>query len=90
MRSKSAIRKLLLETLQGSLHSTPEHCLVNGGFPLVWWKKPCFQMGKLYLLRSPVQTLQFSSDRDYVLSPRTILAVGLDVGLLFLVGLRLN
>ena len=26
---------------QGSLHSTPEHCLVNGGFPLFWWKKPC-------------------------------------------------
>ena len=24
---------------QGSLHDTPEHCLVNGGFPLFWWKK---------------------------------------------------
>ena len=21
---------------QGSLHYTPEHCLVNGGFPLFW------------------------------------------------------
>ena len=24
---------------QGSLHYTPEHCLVNDGFPLFWWKK---------------------------------------------------
>ena len=24
---------------QGSLQYTPEHCLVNGGFPLFWWKK---------------------------------------------------
>ena len=23
---------------QGCLHYTPEHCLVNGGFPLFWWK----------------------------------------------------
>ena len=22
---------------QGSLHYTPEHCLVNGGVPLFWW-----------------------------------------------------
>ena len=29
--------------LQGSLHYTPEHCLVNGGFPLFWWKKPSFK-----------------------------------------------
>ena len=28
---------------QKSLHYTPEHCLVNGGFPLFWWKKPCFK-----------------------------------------------
>ena len=31
---------------QGSLHYTPEHCLVNGGFPLFWWKKPCFKWAK--------------------------------------------
>ena len=31
----------------GSLHYTPEHCLVNGRFPLFWWKKPC--------LRSPAE-----------------------------------
>ena len=31
------------EHLQGSLHCTPEHCLVNGGVPLFWWKKPCFK-----------------------------------------------
>ena len=29
--------------LQGSLHYTLEHCFVNGGFPLFWWKKPCFK-----------------------------------------------
>ena len=40
--------------MQGSLHYTPEHCLVNGGFPLFWWKKTIFQLGKLYPLRSPV------------------------------------
>ena len=33
-------------TKQGSLQYTPEHCLVNGGFPLSWWKKPCFKWAK--------------------------------------------
>ena len=28
---------------QGSLHYTPEHCLVNGGFHLFWWEKQCFK-----------------------------------------------
>ena len=38
----------------GSSHFTPEHCLVNGGFPLfVGGKSNMFQMGKTYLLRSP-------------------------------------
>ena len=36
---------------QGFFHYTPEHCLINGGFPAFWWKK-MFQMGKTYLLRS--------------------------------------
>ena len=31
---------------QGSLHYTPEHCLVDGGFPLFWWKKTCFNWAK--------------------------------------------
>ena len=31
---------------QGSLHYTPEHCLVDGGFPLRWWKKPCFKWAR--------------------------------------------
>ena len=35
---------------QGSLHSTPEHCLVNGGFPLFGWKKPCFNWAKCIAL----------------------------------------
>ena len=26
-------------TKHGSLHYTPEHCLVSGGFPVFWWKK---------------------------------------------------
>ena len=39
---------------QGSLHYTPEHCLVNGGF-FILVEKAMFQMGKMYLLRSPVQ-----------------------------------
>ena len=38
---------------QGSLHYTPEHCLVIGGFSLFWWNKPCFKWAKMYLLRSP-------------------------------------
>ena len=25
---------------QRSVHYTPEHCLVNGGCPVFWWKKP--------------------------------------------------
>ena len=32
--------------LQGSLHYTPEHCLLNGGCPLFWWKKPGFKLAK--------------------------------------------
>ena len=41
---------------QGSLHYTPEHCLVNGGVPLFWSKKPHVSNGcKMYLLRSPVK-----------------------------------
>ena len=28
------------------LHYTPEHCLVNCGFPLLWRKKPCFKWAK--------------------------------------------
>ena len=40
-------------TQQGSLHYTPEHCLGNGGFPVLWWKTPCFKWGKMYLLREP-------------------------------------
>ena len=31
---------------QGSLLYTPEHCLVNGGFPKCWWEKPCFNWAK--------------------------------------------
>ena len=34
---------------QGSLHDTPEHCLVNGGFPFVLVSNGC----NMYLLRSP-------------------------------------
>ena len=41
-----------MHILQGSLHYTPEHCLVNGGFPLFWWNKPCFKWAKW----SPVLT----------------------------------
>ena len=33
---------LLSPPEQGSLHCTPEHCLVNGGFPLFWLKKPSY------------------------------------------------
>ena len=28
---------------QGSSHYTPEHGLVNGGFPVFWRKTPCFK-----------------------------------------------
>ena len=46
--------KLPLSTFeQGSLHYTPEHCLVNGGVPSFW------RMGKMYLLRSPVEYTPF-------------------------------
>ena len=29
---------------QGSLHHTPEHCLVNGGVPSFWYGKAMFQL----------------------------------------------
>ena len=38
---------------QGSLRYTPEDCLVNGGVPSFLVENTMFQMGKLYLLRSP-------------------------------------
>ena len=40
---------------QGSLQYTPEHCLVNGGFLLVWWKKPCFKWANVSF-KEPCQT----------------------------------
>ena len=43
-------------TKQGSLHYTPEHCLVNGGFPLFWVGKSHVSNGcNMYLLRSPAK-----------------------------------
>ena len=46
-----------VQVLQGPLHYTPEHCLINGGFPLLWWTKPCFKWANMYLLRSPDKVL---------------------------------
>ena len=43
---KLALRGRSLHDPQGSLHFTPEHCLVNGIVPLFWWKKPCFKWAK--------------------------------------------
>ena len=37
------VRMDLTSNEQGSLHYTPEHCLVNCGVPLFWWKKPCLE-----------------------------------------------
>ena len=49
---------------QGSLHYTPEHCLVHGGFPLFWWKKPCFKwLQNGDLLRSPVEATPLVAQR---------------------------
>ena len=43
---------------QGSLLYTPEHCLVNGGFPLCWWKKHMFQMvAKWRSFKEPFQKM---------------------------------
>ena len=48
---------------QGFLHYTPEHCLVNGGFPLFWRKKPYFKwLQNGDLLRSPAQPRQIAPD----------------------------
>ena len=43
----------LIYAIQGSLPYTPEPCLVNGGVPLFWWKKPCFKWAKISFLWSP-------------------------------------
>ena len=40
---------------QGSLHYTPEHCLVNGGFPLFWWKKQHVSNGQNVSFKEPCQ-----------------------------------
>ena len=44
---------------QGSLHYTPEHCLVNGGFPLFRWKKPCFKWAKWRSFKEPCSETWF-------------------------------
>ena len=40
---------------RGTLQYTPEHCLVHGGVPLLWWKSHVSNGGKMYLLRSPAK-----------------------------------
>ena len=45
------------ERKQGSLHYAPEHCLVNGGFPLFWWKKPCFNWLQNVSFKEPWKTM---------------------------------
>ena len=51
---------------QGSLHYTPEHCLVHGGFSSFWWKKNMLQMGKMHLLRSSLRTFRLAWSRHHV------------------------
>ena len=46
-------QKAIFKAKQGSLHFAPEHCLVNGGFPCIWWKKQCFKSATLF--RSPAK-----------------------------------
>ena len=44
------------------IHYTPEHCLVNGGVPLFWWKRPCFKWAKWRSFKGPCtkpQTFQY-------------------------------
>ena len=50
------IERFFFEMMQGSLHFTPEHCLVNGGVPLfLVLKKQHVSNGcNMYLLRNPV------------------------------------
>ena len=43
---QTGIRKSKQTKKQGSLHYTPQHCLVNGAFPVFCWKKPCFEWTK--------------------------------------------
>ena len=44
---------------QGSLHYTPKHCLVNGGFPLFCRHKPCFEWWQNeFLSRRPAERWQ--------------------------------
>ena len=38
-----------------TLHYTPEHCLVHGGFPLFWWKKTCFKWLQNVSFKEPCQ-----------------------------------
>ena len=44
---------------QGSLHYTPEHCLVNGGFRLFWWQKPCFKWLQNVSFKEPCSNYPF-------------------------------
>ena len=45
-----------------SPHYLPGDCLVNGGFPVFWWKKAMFQICKMYVLRSLIQVAEPGSE----------------------------
>ena len=50
---------------QGSLHYTPEHCLVNGGLPLFWWKSHVFkEPANLQLLFSTLSKILLVSGKS--------------------------
>ena len=51
-RQVGPLRRRRRRRRQGSLHSTPAHCLVNRGFPLFWRKKLCSNWRNV-ALRSP-------------------------------------
>ena len=67
---------------QGSLHYTPEHCLVNGGFPLCWCKNNVSNGCKMYRFEEPCPTsrvrgwrMSLASRRRGVVSLRGFLLV---------------
>ena len=58
---------------QGSLHYTPEHCLVNGGVPFILVENAtCFNwLQHEFLLRSPAQTTLTSTKKGGIYHEKT-------------------
>ena len=61
---RKGFRPATVWTRTGQDSQRYEHCLVNCGFPLFWWKGHVSNGCKMYLFRSPVPMFTFRDPRN--------------------------